>query len=269
MRYKTGFIGCGKMAEAVIKGILKSGLLKITDIIASVTSEDSVKKVNKKLGIKVLTDNEEVVKSSEIIFLAVKPYLIKQVLDEVKNKLTDEKVIVSIAAGVKTTKIEDLIGKKAVIRVMPNTPMLVGEGMCSVCKGEYATEKQFDYVIELLSKTGKILKTDEDKIDILTAISGCGPAFFYLIIDEIAKAGEKLGLDYKQALISAAQTAFGSAKMIMETGVLPDELIKKVATKGGSTEVGLKFMSENNTAALFEKLIKRVAKKSEELGYDE
>jgi pyrroline-5-carboxylate reductase len=174
---------------------------------------------------------------------------------------------VSIAAGVSTKKIEKIIGMHRVVRVMPNTPALVLEGMSGVCKGAYATDDDVEFVMGLLSNIGKCIEVSEDQIDIVTAISGSGPAFFYKVIEDMARAGEKLGLDYEKSLMLATQTALGSAKMVMNRAEIPVQtLIDNVATKGGCTFVGISVMNNENSDKLFYDVICQTTQKASELG---
>ena len=149
---------------------------------------------------------------------------------------------------------------------MPNTPMLVSEGMCGICLGKLATEKEEKFVTEMLSQVGKVVTVTEEQIDIVTAISGSGPAFFYQIFEDIAQAGAKLGLDYEKALILALQTAIGSAKMVQNTTKTVPELVASVATKGGCTEVGVSEMKTLNSSNLFAEVIRKTAEKAHALG---
>jgi pyrroline-5-carboxylate reductase len=262
---KVGFIGCGHMASAIIKGVLASGFLPSENILASETDKEFAQNKKKELGIEVLTDNKILVKSSDVIILAIKPNAIKDVLYQIKDGLT-AKLVVSIAAGVSTKTIEEIIGKIAVIRVMPNAGAMVLEGMSGISKGKWASCDQIEFVKELLSKIGKCIVVDEDKIDIVTAISGSGPAFFYKTINDIARAGEKLGLDYEKSLLLSIQTAIGSAKIMLENGQTPEELIEKIATKGGCTQVGVDYMENANSKELFFEIIKKTAEKAKVLG---
>lgn len=264
---KVGFIGCGKMASAIIKGVLDSKFLSAGNITASEPSQDFAAAKKAELGIEVAIDNKIIAKNSDVIFLATKPHFIKDVLAEIKDELSENKLVVSIAAGVSTQTIENEIGKEiSVIRVMPNAPALILEGMSGIARGKYAKDENVEFVQELLSNIGKCIVIDEDKIDVLTAISGSGPAFFYLILNQMALAGEKLGLDYKKSLTLAAQTAIGSAMLMLESEFSAEELIKSVATKGGCTEVGVDFMQAQNTEKLFFELIKNTADKAKALG---
>lgn len=265
--FKIGFIGCGHMASAIIKGILNSGFLPKGNVIASEYSEEFAQNKKNELGIEVITDNKLLAKNSDVIILATKPNAITDVLKEIKDELNENKLIVSIAAGVSTKIIEEAAGTEiAVIRVMPNAGAMILEGMSGITKGAFAKEEQIEFVKELFSKIGKCIVVDEDKIDIVTAISGSGPAFFYKTINEIARAGEKLGLDYEKALLLSIQTAIGSAKIMLESDLTPEELIERIATKGGCTEVGVNFMNEQKTEELFLELITKTAQKAKGLG---
>ncbi len=267
MNKKIGFIGCGKMAGAIIKGILSSCYKSEFEIKGSEVNCEIAELAQNKLGISVLSDNRALVIDSDVIFIATKPNYVGNVLEEIKDEITDEKLIVSIAAGVSTSKIEKIIGMHRVIRVMPNTPALVKEGMSGVCKGEFALDEDVDFVMRLLSGIGKCIQVDESQIDIVTAISGSGPAFFYKVIEDMARAGEKLGLEYEKSLQLAVQTAAGSAKMVENRGELSVQtLIDNVATKGGCTFVGINVMNEENSEGMFFDVIQKTAQKAHELG---
>ncbi len=281
--YKIGFIGCGKMASAIIKGVISSGFLPAENLRGSEVNNEIAELAKQRLGIDVITDNKELVRCSDIIFIATKPNYAAAVLEEIKDELVfydnvenntnivkgdkKDKLIVSICAGVSTEKIENIIGRQRVVRVMPNTPAMVLEGMSGVCRGSFASEDDAQFVVELLSNIGKAIEVTEDQIDIVTAISGSGPAFFYKVIEDMASAGEKLGLDYEKSLLLAAQTAAGSAKMVFNRGEVPVQtLIDNVATKGGCTFVGITVMNEENSEKLFYDVIEQTTKKASELG---
>lgn len=267
MNKKIGFIGCGKMASAIIKGVLSACCKPEVEIKGSEINCEIAELAQNRLGIDVLTDNRLLTIDSDVIFIATKPNYVSQVLEEIKDEITPEKLVVSIAAGVSTEKIEKIIGQRRVIRVMPNTPALVQEGMSGVCKGAYASEEDAQFVMNLLSNIGKVIEVEESQIDIVTAISGSGPAFFYQVIEDMARAGEKLGLEYEKSLLLATQTAIGSAKMVLNRGELPVQtLIDNVATKGGCTFVGIQTMKAENSEKLFFDVIDKTATKANELG---
>lgn len=267
MKKNIGFIGCGKMASAIISGILGSDKKNLYDIKGSEINEEFAKTAAERLNISVLTDNKELVKSSEIIFIATKPNSVVEVLNNIKDELAADKLVVSIAAGVCTEKIETIIPQNRIIRIMPNTPALVKLGMFGVCKGTKATDEDLRLIENLLSVIGKCITVEESQMDIVTAISGSGPAFFYQVIEDMARAGEKLGLDYEKSLILAAQTALGSAQMVFNRGETSVQtLIDNVATKGGCTFVGITEMKEQHSEKLFFDVIDKTAQKANALG---
>ncbi len=264
---KIGFIGCGKMASAIIKGTISSKFVAKENIKGSEVNCEIAEFASQRLGIDVITDNRALVMESDIVFIATKPNYAASILEEIKDELTPDKLLVSICAGVSTSKIEKIIGSQRVVRVMPNTPALVLEGMSGVCKGAYANEEDAEFVLELLSNIGKAIEVTESQMDIVTAISGSGPAFFYKVIEDMARAGEKLGLDYDKSLELATQTAIGSAKMVMQRGEIPVQtLIDNVATKGGCTFVGISVMNDEHSDKLFYDVIDKTTKKASELG---
>jgi len=263
MNKKIGFIGCGKMASAIIKGVKSSSpdcRLKGSEVNPDIADE-----AQKRLEIPVMTDNKMLVIDSDVIFVAVKPNCVQSVLEEIKGEITTDKLLVSIAAGVSTSKIENILGQVRVVRVMPNTPALVLEGMSGICKGKFASKEDIEFVTSILTSIGKCIEVKEEQMDIVTAISGSGPAFFYKVIEDMARAGEKLGLEYDKSLLLATQTALGSSKMIFDRGSTPVQtLIDNVATKGGCTFVGISEMKESDK--LFYDVIKKTTKKAHDLG---
>ncbi|MBP7212142.1 pyrroline-5-carboxylate reductase [bacterium] len=263
---KVGFIGCGKMASAIIKGVISSKFLPKENIIATKSNVSTISEKEKELGIKISNDNILLAKSVDVIFLATKPNIVRDILEEIKPVLTEDKLIVSIAAGVSTSTIEDIVGKLSVIRVMPNAGAMILEGMSGIAKGAYATDSDVDFVNEFLENIGKCVVVEENLIDVVTAISGSGPAFFYMMINEMAKAGEKLGMDFDKALLLASQTAIGSAKIMLTSNLTPETLIDNISTKGGCTEVGVSYMRSQNAEAIFQETIIKTTEKANALG---
>lgn len=260
-----GFIGAGKMANAIMKGIIGSNFLPVDSIYIYDKNQDTVKYTSKNLKVKAVDGLDELLEKCPTILIATKPFVINEILDSIQDKIRNH-LIISILAGVSTEKIESKLGKTRIIRVMPNTPALVQEGMSAVCKGKYAFDGDAEFVLNMFSNLGRAIQTEEKYIDLITAISGSGPAFYYYIIDKIARAGEKLGLDYDTSLTLAAQTAAGSAKMIMETPETVEELIRNVTTPGGCTEVGNNILSNSKTEEVLFKTIKRTMEKARSLG---
>lgn len=267
MKKNIGFIGCGKMASAIISGILTSEKDEHYNVTGSEINDEVAKFASDRLGIKVLTDNKELVKNSDIVFIATKPNCVVDVLNAIKSELSTDKLLVSIAAGISTGKIEKIADNSRVIRIMPNTPALVKLGMFGVCKGSKATDEDLNLIESLLTALGKCISVEESQMDIVTAISGSGPAFFYQVIEDMARAGEKLGLDYEKSLTLATQTALGSAQMIFNRGeTTVQTLIDNVATKGGCTFVGICEMKEGHSDKLFYDVIDKTTQKANALG---
>ncbi len=262
---KIGFIGCGKMGSAIVSGALRSGFTNIAGVEAT---EELAAGASKRLGIVVTTDAKETAKTSDMIFMALKPQYVLDCVRNIKDEIVNtNKILVSVAAGITTAQIEDAAGGQvSVIRVMPNTPALIGEGVFGIAKGKYASLLQLSEVISLLKNIGACIDIDESQIDVVTALSGSGPAFFYKIINEMALGAEKLGLEYDKALVFALKTAAGSAKMIEQSDVSVETLIANVATKGGCTAVGVDYMNKIHSDEIFAELIKQTTEKAEALG---
>jgi len=267
-KYNIGFIGSGKMAGAIIQGVLKSGFTTAEKIQATQANSEGLEEKSAKLGINIILENKTLTKNSDIIFLAVKPNQITDVVKEINPYINEEKILVSIAAGITTASLEKVLPPKSkIIRVMPNTPVLLGEGMSAIFGNNFATKDDVEYIYKLFSTIGKcIILENESQMDIVTAISGSGPAFFYKVINDIALAGEKLGLSYEKALLLSIQTAIGSAKMALNREITMENLISNVATKGGCTRVGVDVMEDLKTKEIFEEIIRKTAQKASELG---
>lgn len=264
---KIGFVGAGKMGGAIIKGLIKSGFASAENIIAAEINEEFAQKTSEELGIKVITDNNELVETSDYIVFCTKPFVLIDVLKGIKNSLTENKVLLSIAAGKNTKTIEEAIKKPiSVIRVMPNTPALVNEGMTAVCKGKYSTDEHINFAVKLFSSVGKCIEVQESDMDAVTGISGSGPAFFYEIIEAMADGGVKLGLSKEKAIELAAQTALGAAKMVLETDKSPSVLRQEVTTPGGTTEQGLLAMEKHKIHEAMIDTVIKTAKKSAQMG---
>lgn len=265
MKMNIGFIGCGKMAGAIIKGIASH---RDCFVRGSEITIQAAKYAAERLGVEVFSDNKRLALISDIIFIATKPDQVDKVINEIAPCVERTgKLIVSIAAGVTTEKIESVLDDSRVIRVMPNTPAMIKLGMFGVCKGLLATNDDLKLIVKLLSTIGRCITVDESQMNIVTAISGSGPAFFYQIIEDMARAGEKLGLEYEKSLVLAAQTALGSAQMVFKRGENSvQSLIDHVATKGGCTYVGVTEMKVKDSAKFFYDVIGKTTRKAAKLG---
>jgi pyrroline-5-carboxylate reductase len=263
---KLGFIGIGNMGEALLRGILGSRLMSPGDILASDVNSEKLNSLNSELGIAALESNRELVKSSDIILLAVKPDVIRTVLSEVSSDLSQPKWCISIAAGVSTAVIEGVLQTGSpVVRVMPNTPAMVYEGMSAICPGRYASEEHIQKTSQIFQAVGKAIVIQEKFMDTVTALSGSGPAFVFLIIESLTDAAVQLGLSRADAAIMAAQTVLGASKMAVDTEEHPAILRNKVTSPGGTTASGLYELERRAMRAAIMDAVAAAALRSEQI----
>jgi len=242
---KIGFIGLGNMASAIIGGILAKGMAKAEDIIGFDKFEGARENAKAKFSINIEEDNSQVAQMSDVLFLAVKPQFFPDVLDELKGQISKETLIVSIAAGKTIEFLEKGISSKhKIIRCMPNTPALVGEGCTGVCCNEQVTDDEFERVLTLLNSFGKAYKITENMMDAVVAVSGSSPAYVFMFIEAMADGAVKAGMPRSQAYEFAAQAVLGSAKMVLETGKHPAELKDMVCSPAGTTIEAVKVLEE-------------------------
>ncbi len=240
---KIGFIGLGNMASAIIGGILKKGLVETTDIIGSDKSMEGCRKASEQFGIEFGTDNKSVAAQADILFFAVKPIFLPEVMEEIKDVLREETVIISIVAGKSIAFMEEgLGGVRKIIRCMPNTPALVGEGCSGVCANEKVSETELRKGLELLESFGIAQVVPERLMDAVVGVSGSAPAYVFLFIEAMADAAVAAGMPRNQAYTFAAQAVLGSAKMVLETGKHPGELKDMVCSPGGTTIDAVKVL---------------------------
>lgn len=236
MNKKIGFIGCGNMGKAMLGAMVKSDEVRLDDLIVSTKSNASAERIGSEFKVKTTTNNKEVAKNSEVLFLAIKPYFFKEVIEEIKDVVTEDKIIISIAAGVTIAQIEEWFGKNVkVVRTMPNTPALVGEGMSAVCPNKNITEGELQYVGKLYDLFGKYEVLEEDDFHAFIALCGSSPAYVFMFIEAMGDAGVKLGLPRSKAYKLAEQAILGSAKLALETGKHPGVLKDEVCSPRGTT----------------------------------
>ncbi|WP_010198429.1 pyrroline-5-carboxylate reductase [Bacillus sp. m3-13] len=236
LKKKIGFIGSGKMAEAIIGGLVKSELVPVNQIFASAKTKETVDKIADKYAIETTIQNREVAAKADMLILAVKPDLHKAVIEELKDVVNSEAVIITIAAGITLDFLETTFGKNIkAVRVMPNTPSLVGEGMSAVCANDEVNEQELQEVIRLFESFGKAEVLPEKLMDAVPAISGSSPAYVYMFIEALADGAVQQGISRNQAYTMVAQAVLGAAKMVLETGKHPGELKDNVCTPGGAT----------------------------------
>lgn len=262
---KLGVIGCGKMANAILGGIAKHKFLRSDDVYVYDVNMEASGSLCREFGFKEAYSIKDLAQNVDVILLAVKPFIVGEVLSELSEHYKDH-LLLSILAGVKIKKYLDFIENARVIRIMPNTPALINEGASAICSCSNILNDELDFAFNLMSNCGKVIKTTEDKIDIITALSGSGPAFYFKIIELMALSAAKLGLDKNEALLLSTQTALGSAKMIFENDFNIEQLIKNVTTPGGCTEVGNEILADSMISDIFDKLIFETMLKAKELG---
>lgn len=259
---KIGFIGCGNLGSSLIKGLLRANSLKADEIIVSDLDEDKLKEL-KGLGVEVTSDNKKVTKLSDIIFIAVKPDFVGNVLDEIRE-FSRDKLLISVAAGVSTKSIEKRTDAR-VIRVMPNICSLVAEMASCFSLGSKASAKDKEFIKGLLGGVGTTFEVKEGMMDTITGLSGSGPAYFYLVIRAMQEAGVELGLSKDVALKLAAQTAKGAGEMVVRSGKDLEELTRMVCSPKGTTIEGLKVLEGRKVFESFKEAVKAATKRAEKL----
>ena len=244
---KIGFIGSGNMGRAMIGGIISSGLVPASHLIASAKTQATLDTLSEQYGIRTTLDNETVAVESDIIFLAVKPYLYETVIKEIKDSVTDDKIIVAIAAGQTISRIESLFSKDIkLVRTMPNTPAMVQEAMSAITPNEHITEEETKMVVSLFESFGKAEIVPESLMDAVVGVSGSSPAYVYMFIEAMADGCVRNGMPRQAAYRMVSQAVLGSAKMVLETGKHPGELKDMVCSPGGTTIEGLAVLEDCN-----------------------
>ncbi len=232
---KLGFIGCGNMATALIGGILKKKLVPADQIIVSALHQETLAKAAETYGVRTTSSNCDVAEA-EIVFLAVKPQFYEEVIREIRDCVTKRQVVVSIAPGKSIATITDWFGKDVkLVRTMPNTPAMVGEGVTAVCPSENVTKKELQKVLSLFQSCGTAEVMPERLLDAVVSVSGSSPAYVFMLIEAMADGAVRDGIPRAQAYRLAAQSVLGSAKMVLETGRHPGELKDMVCSPAGTT----------------------------------
>lgn len=268
---KLGFIGVGNMAGAMIGGILKSGEASASDICGSCRSEKGRERARSLYSIEMTGDNREVARDSGILFLAVKPQFLDDVLNDIREEIRSEQLIVSIVAGRSVSYLQKMLGEEArIVRLMPNTPALVGEGMTAACCSANVTDGEMEQVGSLCRTFGLFEIVPENLFDAVTGVSGSSPAYVFMMLEAMADAAVLGGMPRAQAYRFAAQAVLGSAKMMLDTGKHPGELKDMVCSPAGTTieavrvleEKGLRSAVMEGTAACIQKSAQMNASKS-------
>ena len=243
---KIGFIGLGNMAGAMIGGMLGKKLVAAADITGSARTAATREKMAAKFGIRTVENNVQVAEEADILFLAVKPVFLAEVIAEVRGAVRQEALIVSIAAGRDLKYLKEAFGRPGlkILRCMPNTPALVLEGCTGVCAGEEVSREELDRVVRLMEAFGRANVVPERLMDAVVGVSGSAPAYVFLFIEAMADAAVAEGMPRRQAYEFAAQAVLGSARMVLETGMHPGELKDMVCSPGGTTIQAVKVLEE-------------------------
>lgn len=264
---KIAFIGAGNMAEALIKGLISSGICKPGDIIAADVLKDRVKQLSSTYDIKTTDKNNKAAKQAGIIVLSVKPNMILSVLESINSELTEDKIVISIAAGITMPRISQVLEHKTkVVRVMPNTPALVLAGASVIFCNENITPKEKELVKEIFESVGIVhMVEDEGLLDPATGLSGSGPAYVSIFIEALADGGVKMGLPRDMAHKLAAQTVYGTAKMIIEADAHPAQFKDKVSSPGGTTIEGVHHLEKGGFRSSTISAVEAATRRSKEL----
>ena len=268
MKDKTiGFIGTGKMGEALIRGIIQAGLMEPGNICASDIDEKKLNMLNQELGITISCDNAATLQKADVIILAIKPQIIRYVLQGIKESIIKKHLFISIAAGVSIDSLADeLPGGTRLVRVMPNICATVGEAASAISPGDAATEADVESARKIFSSVGRTVVVDEHLMDAVTGLSGSGPAFIFMIIEALADGGVHQGLDRTTAQTLAAQTVLGAAKMVLQSGQHPGELKDMVTSPGGTTISGIEALEKGKVRSDMMAAVIAASTRSEELG---
>ena len=263
---QIGFIGAGQMATALAQGFVKAGWAS-----GRITASDPIAETRERFaratGCRTTADNREAAAGADVLFLAVKPQQMAAVLAELQGRIEAQTLVVSIAAGVRLSRLAEGLGAQVrLVRVMPNTPCLVGQGACGYCLGPQATAADGATVKRLLEAVGQAHQVDEKLMDAVTGLSGSGPAFVYVMIEALSDAGVKAGLPRAAAAALAAQTVAGAAAMVLATGEHPAVLKDRVASPGGTTIAGLQALEAGGLRAALMSAVEAAARRSAELG---
>lgn len=263
---KLGFIGTGNMAGAIMGGIMKKGIITPQEIIGADVSASGRDKVRETYGVFVTEDNVEVVRRADIVFLSVKPQFYQAVIEQIKGVVKESQLIVTIAPGKTLDWLKEQFGRELkIVRTMPNTPAMVGEGMTAVCPNENVTGEELSRVLDVLNAIGKTEVVAEHFMDAVVSVSGSSPAYVFLMIEAMADAAVAEGMPRAQAYTFAAQAVYGSAKMVLETGKHPGELKDMVCSPAGTTIEAVRVLEEKGFRSAMIEAMKACAKVSKSL----
>jgi pyrroline-5-carboxylate reductase len=268
---KLGFLGGGNMAEAMIKGMLSAGFVESKNIFVSDVMQSRQEFLHSEYKIKVTGDNRDIAAKCDILILAVKPQVVKKVLEEIHDLVDASKLIVSVVAGVAIITIEEVLRSGqdkniSIVRTMPNTPALVQEGVTAIASGTHVSKTDIKVSHRLFEAVGKTVDVDESNMDAVTGLSGSGPAYIFMIIEALSDAGVKMGLSRDVANTLTVQTVLGAAKLARESGKHPGELKDMVTSPGGTTISGLHALEAGGLRNTLIDAVEQATLRSRELG---
>lgn len=262
---KVGIIGSGNMGQALVRGLVEKSVYPQNISIFDVDKK-KVDLIKKESHVRVAKSNRHCVSLSDVVILAVKPNILQEVIEEISTVVSDNPLIISIAAGVPIAKIESFFKKPvSLVRVMPNMPALVGAGMSAFSLGRHASQKHKKIAEGILGSFGQVVQVPERALDLVTAISGSGPAYFFLLAEKLIEAGHEMGLKVDIVKQLVYQTAFGSGKVMIHDPQDPEVLIERVASKGGTTEAALKVFQKQGFGKVVQDAVKAAYKRSKEI----
>ena len=263
---RVAVLGAGKMGGILLQAFLKQNLFAPDQIHATVGHAERALALSTQWGVDVSTNNLEAASKADLILIGVKPFQVPDLIAEIRPALTAKKTLVSFAAAVKTRSIEEAAGLEiGVIRAMPNTPSALGAGAAALCRGRFVSAEQMELAQRMFETVGRAVVVDEKHMDAVTGLSGSGPAYIYIIIEALAEAGVKVGLPRETATQLAAQTAFGAAKMVLETGYHPALLKDAVTTPAGCTIDGILELEEGGLRVTLIKAVMRATERAKQL----
>lgn len=263
---KIAVLGAGKMGGILLQAFLAQKLFAPGQILATVAHAERAADLSAQWGVRVTTDNVAVAGAADLMLLGVKPFQIPDLMEQIRPALTPKKVIISFAASVKTSAIEDAAGMEiSVIRAMPNTPSMLGAGAAALCRGRFVRDEQMLLAERIFQTVGRTVIVDEKHMDAVTGLSASGPAFIYIILESLAEAGVKVGLPRDIATLLAAQTTYGAARMVLETGSHPALLKDQVTTPAGCTIDGILELEEGGLRVTLIKAVMRATERAKEL----
>lgn len=264
---RIAIVGLGKIGGTLARGLIQRRVVPAKHLAGSTAHEHTAQEASERYGIEVLTDNAQLVQGRDIVILAVKPQSMAGVLEEIRAHIDPEQLVITLAAAITTRFVEDTLQQEiSVVRAMPNTPCLVGQGMTVLCPGRFATPEHVGIAQEVFAAVGRVEVIDnEELMDAVTGLSGSGPAYCYIMIEALAEGGVKVGLPRELATLLAAQSMLGAAQMVLETGEHPAKLKDNVTTPAGTTVDGLLELEAGGVRVSLIKAVDRATRKSKEL----